>query len=42
MLIKLTTIEKQIYLLATIQFYFRDYEDCLENLKILSSDIKVF
>lgn len=40
-LMQLTTIEKQMYLLSIIQFYFRDYESAYENLKILSSDIKV-
>ena len=34
-------MEKQIYLLAVIQFYFRDYDSCNENIKILASDIKV-
>ena len=30
-----------MYLLSIIQFYFRDYESCYDNLKILASDVKV-
>ena len=30
-----------MYLLSIIQFFFRDYESAYDNLKILSSDIKV-
>lgn len=38
---KLTELEKKIYLLAIIQFYFRDYENAGDNLKILYTDLKV-
>ena len=37
----MTSIEKKMYLLSTIQFYFRDYESCAENTKILMGDLKV-
>lgn len=38
---KLNTIERQMYFLSIVQFYFRDYDSCYDNLKILLSDIKV-
>lgn len=38
---KFTALEKRMYLLAIIQFYFRDFENAAENLKLLLGDIKV-
>lgn len=38
---KFTPLEKKMYLLAIIQFYFRDFDSAADNLKLLSSDIKV-
>lgn len=38
---KFTQLEKKIYLLAIIQFYFRDFDSAADNLKLLSGDIKV-
>ena len=37
---KLTVMEKKLYLLSLIQFYFRDYENAMDHLKILMNDIK--
>jgi len=37
---KLIDIEKKILNLSLIQFYFRDYEDAADNLKILIGDLK--
>ena len=37
---QLTRLEKEEYLLAMIQFYFRNYEGAYENLKIFMSDMK--
>lgn len=38
---KLNEMEKKVYLLSIIQFYFRDYEDAAENIKMLAGDVKV-
>lgn len=38
---KLTYIEKDMFKLSVIQFYFRNYEDAASNLLILAKDIKV-
>jgi hypothetical protein len=37
---KLTPMEKKLYLLSMIQFYFRDYDNAMEHLKILMGDLK--
>jgi hypothetical protein len=37
---KLTSMERKLNLLSIIQFYFRDYDNAMENLKILMSDLK--
>lgn len=37
---KLIDIEKKLLNLSLIQFYFRDYEDASDNLKILIGDLK--
>ena len=37
---KFTPIEKKIFLLSVIQFYFRDFDDAADNLKILMNDVK--
>jgi hypothetical protein len=34
-------MEKKIYLLAMIQFYFRDYDGAVEHVKLLLGEIKV-
>jgi len=34
-------MEKKLYVLTIIQFHLRDFDSCIENIKILIGDIKV-